>query len=52
MTINNIKNKKSNLITKKKSESENKKLQDTPKKINPPQTKKKFDEDINLDTDS
>ena len=52
MTINNIKNKKSNLITKKKSENENKKLQDTPKKINPPQTKKKFDEDINLDTDS
>jgi calmodulin len=52
MTINNIKNKKSNLITKKKSENENKKLQDIPKKINPPQTKKKFDEDINLDTDS
>ena len=52
MTINNIKKEKPKIIRTKKGENDNKIIQNSPKKVNPPPTKKKFEEDINLDTDS
>ena len=55
MTINNVKKKRPNNIQKKTNKSPSKKnqdIQESSKKNQPPIPAKKFNEDINLDTDS
>ena len=55
MTINNVKKKRPNNIQKKTNKSPSKKnqdIQESSKKNQPPIPVKKFNEDINLDTDS